>query len=1448
MPHMSRRIIGRRRLLRGLLGICLAVVAIALLPGSAAAYVGDSQAHVVVDGSGDLTEEAQDWITSFDGDDAESWEGAGTGAMGDVARFKREVFLRYVLPPAGRVLPLDPGYDSEREYCDELIPEGCMYYQRDDTDIPTYQQLGSWWGPSNWGVYQEEPQQYDGIDVDLFDAFLARFNAGGYTAGPVIGSSDIPSCGSTEAAEVGPHWLSLGTYNCNFYGTHVTERGVVYASAQDGLTLRAQENSEVADTCAPLGNQCWERPEDWVDQIADWLAESGNARIRDELAHRLAPDLVDDPYHSGFAPSDLSGGCPVIARNMVKTFYADPVNCATGNLTESFTDLQIAGLGALKLTRTYNAQEAANAAAPGPFGYGWTSSFRDSLEELPAYDGVAVHHADGSTAWFHRNENGSYSAQDLVQSKLVKNEDDSFTYTLPDQSELSFDSDGRLESVSDHNGNETTLDYTGDDLTTITAASGREITLDYNENGTVSEATDPAGHTVEYDYTDGELTSVTDVGEGVTHFGYDGSHRLTSLTDPRGKETTNEYDSHNRVTEQTDPLERTTSWDWSTPNETQITTPSGNVITEHFDNYLPTSITKADGSAVEATWSYDYDSDFNPTKVTDPNDNEWTYDYDEFGNRTSATDPLDHETTWTYDSKRNVTSVTTPAGKETEFDYDAHGNLTSIDRTLTETNDHQTTALDYDGDGQLTQLTDPLDRDWTFAYNAYGDRTGVTSPLANQATATYDDNGRQATLISARGNEQGADPQDFTTTITRDQFGNPTDVEDPLGHHTLLAYDDNQNLTDLTDRDERETQISYDDAGQQTAVERGDGATLATSYTADGQVETQTDGLENATSYDYDAQGRLSSITDPLERTLDFGYDDAGNRTSVTEDEETTTYAYDDANRLTSIDYSTDNPDAVSFSYNADGQRTEMSDESGTTTYAHDSLGRLTSTTSGSDQQTTYGYDLADELTSIGYPDALTPNDLNDPGQDEIEEGTVTRTYDDEGNLASVSDWLDNTTSFDYDADGNLTDVTRPNETEASYDYDANGALTGLTDLGDETAYARSAESLLSSLTPPGQSAKSFAYDGARRLTAAGSTEYDYDAADNLTQAATPGGQVISQSFDDANELTTATQGNDTTSFDYDARGNRTAADGPGSDDASFSYDQANQLIGYEGPNRGQGSGSASEQYAYDGDGLRQTKTTNDIRRNEVYDRSGPLPLMIEDGPTAYITGPDGLPIEQVTENGDVRFFSHDQLGSTTALTDEQGDTVASYEYDAYGNLTSSAPAVVNPFRYAGQFTDTATGLQYLRARYYEPATGELLSRDPLAFDTRQPYSYAGNSPTNYSDPSGLSFADGWGDYIKRAGQDALSDVGSGLDDARRAPGRALGWAGDRVSDAWDAFYDLDDRNPLCDNWEPGGELHEGEPPVAPPFPDLQNPVPVEPSRPVVPIAPRPVPVPGLGL
>jgi len=159
--------------------------------------------------------------------------------------------------------------------------------------------------------------------------------------------------------------------------------------------------------------------------------------------------------------------------------------------------------------------------------------------------------------------------------------------------------------------------------------------------------------------------------------------------------------------------------------------------------------------------------------------------------------------------------------------------------------------------------------------------------------------------------------------------------------------------------------------------------------------------------------------------------------------------------------------------------------------------------------------------------------------------------------------------------------------------------------------------------------------------------------------------------------------------------------------------------------------------YAFNGDGLRTSKTLAGTTSSFTWDTSGGLPMLLDDGTNSYVYGPDGLPLEQIDRNGVVTWYHHDQLGSSRTLTSSTGAVVGTAPYDAYGNLTAST-GKLSAFGFSGEYTDAETGFVYLRARYYDPATGQFISRDPLVALTGSAYGYVGGNPLNGTDPLGL--------------------------------------------------------------------------------------------------------------
>jgi RHS repeat-associated protein len=178
-----------------------------------------------------------------------------------------------------------------------------------------------------------------------------------------------------------------------------------------------------------------------------------------------------------------------------------------------------------------------------------------------------------------------------------------------------------------------------------------------------------------------------------------------------------------------------------------------------------------------------------------------------------------------------------------------------------------------------------------------------------------------------------------------------------------------------------------------------------------------------------------------------------------------------------------------------------------------------------------------------------------------------------------------------------------------------------------------------------------------------------------------------------------------------------------------------------------------------------------------AYDQAEGLPLVLQAGSVEYITGPNGLPVEQVS-GSTVRYYLADQLGSTAGLVDTSGTVQDSYSYDPYGQRTVvSGSASDTPFGYAGQYTDSESGLQYLRARYYDPATGQFLTPDPLAdLPGGHPYAYAADDPINFSDPWGLCQHSELGVCL-----DIVTDTASA---AGQRAGNAAGWVSHQVANA----------------------------------------------------------------
>ncbi len=144
-----------------------------------------------------------------------------------------------------------------------------------------------------------------------------------------------------------------------------------------------------------------------------------------------------------------------------------------------------------------------------------------------------------------------------------------------------------------------------------------------------------------------------------------------------------------------------------------------------------------------------------------------------------------------------------------------------------------------------------------------------------------------------------------------------------------------------------------------------------------------------------------------------------------------------------------------------------------------------------------------------------------------------------------------------------------------------------------------------------------------------------------------------------------------------------------------------------------------------------------------IYDINTVIPRLLVEKDSAGNSNDylyDGRLFSLIGPEGNM-YYHQDGLGSISVITDVYGNPLNRYTYDAFGSLRSVSESVYNPFRFTGEQYDPS-GLIYLRARYYNPATGSFISQDTFNGMLNDPlsqnrYVYCGNNPVVYVDPSG---------------------------------------------------------------------------------------------------------------
>ena len=129
---------------------------------------------------------------------------------------------------------------------------------------------------------------------------------------------------------------------------------------------------------------------------------------------------------------------------------------------------------------------------------------------------------------------------------------------------------------------------------------------------------------------------------------------------------------------------------------------------------------------------------------------------------------------------------------------------------------------------------------------------------------------------------------------------------------------------------------------------------------------------------------------------------------------------------------------------------------------------------------------------------------------------------------------------------------------------------------------------------------------------------------------------------------------------------------------------------------------------------------------------------------TTYIFG-NGLEYQKDNTTGKHLYYHYNNIGSTTKLTNQNGEIVEEYTYGAYGELLSG-DTEATPYLYNGRYgvSTEKNGLYYMRQRYYNPDIKRFINRDVVRgtlsnSQSLNRYSYVQGNPISLTDPFGLS-------------------------------------------------------------------------------------------------------------
>jgi RHS repeat-associated protein len=773
--------------------------------------------------------------------------------------------------------------------------------------------------------------------------------------------------------------------------------------------------------------------------------------------------------------STLVANCVQLSKNPGPPCcgIGNPVHPGYGNKYQEEVDYVGSAVSPLRFARIYNSKGGVQ---PTSLGLRWRTSFDRSLSQIigSTVAGIYASRADGKILYFTLMKNGATVPLAPYDSAAVWTPDNDVADKLVRLVDGSGNTLGWTYYVAATEETET-YDITGQ-LTALRTRSGLTQVLSYNAQGLLGTVTDTFGRQFGFTYgSAGGLASMADPAGGLYQYSYDAVGNLNSVTYP-------------------DLAVRAYSY-----NESAYTQ----------NTYLPyalTGITDELGNRF-ATFNYNTQGDAISTEHAGGVE-KYLVSYN-FPNSTSVvTDPLGTARTYSFATLLGVvhsTGISQPCascGNSSAITYDANSNVSSRtdfnNKTVCSVYDLTRNLETSRLEGALstetcsTVLTTPPNRPdvrkvtttWNATYRLPATITEPAPGGTKTTTFTYDASGNLTQKsITAPKNDGTSNTITRTWNWTNITLGRVLTATDPNGKVTAYAYYSDSD-TDLGKR-----------GNAQTITNAAGHVTQITSYDANGRPLTVTDPNGLVTTLAYDGRGRLTSRQVGVEQT-GYVYDGAGQLTKVTQpDGSYVQYTFDTAHRLTQLNDGLGNK--IVYTLDAMGNRVAES-----------------------------AYDTANNLARTR---SRVFNALNQPYQDlgALSQAT-SYTYDNNYNLLTTTDPLNNSTGNIYDALNRLTQVLDPNSGVTAYAYDGANNLTQVID--------------------PRSVTTNYTYDGLNDLVTqvsldTGTATIAYDAAGNVLTKTDARGAAATYTYDALSRVSQITYSksgnpNETQTFTYDVGAN----------------------------------------------------------------------------------------------------------------------------------------------------------------------------------------------------------------------------------------------------------------------------------------------------------------------